>query len=678
LTHDSKCKKEPSKTGCSRQFEVITAERQTIDPGKVIVTALAGLFFLICTWTSYARWANFQYRSFDLAYYVQAIWQLSHGRLDVSVENVPLLGNHVEPIVFLFAPLFAVFRHPMLFVAVQNAALATMPLVGYNIAKRLGLDEKRACLLSAALLLAPAAGYIAIHEFHPEALVAPFLLLMLQARAATSISRHWLWFVAVLACKENMAPLLIVYCATQCVAERNRGLAELRRWYLWPMSLALIWFLLCAYVITPALNSGNIDYVALYDQLGTTPANMLFNAIIRPHLIGKALLQALTHGNLVWGLLFPFLCLPLLRPRWIVIAAPILLQHLLSWRSSEWMIYFHYAAPLLPLFWIASVEAIAASGDWKHVPSFVSRATAWLVIVGCVVAQIWVGPLARIVTTTADWFGAGQERARKSAFIAQIPPASSVVAPLSYLSHLAMREKLYSLHYVLKGLKTLSRSSYQPPSSADFVLIDYRDSATFDPGAGFYHPTMKTVDGRIIPSSDRLLHDFLKKAAWTADEQDELTLLRNLGSRKPPVIAEPSSLADDGPGVFSIGGTRLVSIGTTGDVVARSRPLEVQLHWKFQGERDVFPWMLLRLSREEKVTVALLVKGLCAPEATEGISTENWRVVETERLPPGDYSLEALFVDNSKRAWFETTGGAGGESTLLSGPVSLGHIKVEQ
>ena len=304
-------------------FEVITAERQRAEPGKVIVTALAGLFFLICTWTSYARWANFQYRSFDLAYYVQAIWQLIHGRLDVSVENVPLLGNHVEPIVFLFAPLFAVFRHPMLFVIVQNAALATMPLVGYNIAKRLGLDGKRACLLSAALLLAPAAGYIAIHEFHPEALVAPFLLLMLQAWVAKSISRHWLWFVAVLACKENMAPLLIVYCATQCVVERNRGLAELRRWFLWPMGLALIWFVLSAYVITPALNSGNIDYVALYDQLGTSPGNILINAIVRPQLIGRALLQSLTHGNLVWGLLLPFLCLPLLRPRWIVIAAPI-------------------------------------------------------------------------------------------------------------------------------------------------------------------------------------------------------------------------------------------------------------------------------------------------------------------------------------------------------------------
>ena len=55
------------------------------------------------------------------------------------------------------------------------------------------------------------------------------------------------------------------------------------------------------------------------------------------------------------------------------------------------------AAPLLPLFWIASVEVIAASDHWKHVPSFVSRAAAWLVIVGCVAAQIWLGPVSRIV-----------------------------------------------------------------------------------------------------------------------------------------------------------------------------------------------------------------------------------------------------------------------------------------
>jgi uncharacterized membrane protein len=647
----------------------MTANEQRTDPAKVVITTVAVIFFLVWTWTSYARWADFQYRSFDLAYYVQAIWQLIHGRFDVSVEAVPLLGNHVEPIVFLFAPIFAVFRHPMVFVAVQNAALASMGPVGYNIARRLGFDSKRACLLGVAILLAPAAGYIALHEFHPEALTAPFLLLMLQARLTKSLWQHWLWFLTVLACKENMAPLLTIYCATFCVLERNRAFAERRRWYVWPMSVAIIWFVICTRVITPAFNSGNIDYLGLYDRLGTSPGNILLNAVTRPQLIGRALLESLTHGNLVWGLLFPFLCLPLLRLRWILIATPILLQHLLSWRSSEWMIYFHYGAPLLPLFWIGSVEAIAAFDGWKFPASF-SGLVPWFIVVVCVITQFWLGLVSGIVSRNADWFEGGSERARKNAFIAQIPPTSSVVAPLPYLSHLAMREKLYSLHYILKGLKTLSRSSYEPPPPADFVLIDYRDTATFDPSAGFYHPTMKTVDGRVIPSSDRLLHDYLKRAKWSADSQDELTLSQNTGDRRA-IVTGAGFLNDDTP-VFTIGETKLLAIETGNKTVSPPQPLEIRLQWRLGGEREVFPWMLLRLSRDQKSTV--VVKGLCAPEVAEGNHLENWTVTG---LSPGDYVLEALFLDNSKQAWSQTIG-RGQPSNLLAPPIPLGHLRVEK
>ncbi|HJX25231.1 MAG TPA: DUF2079 domain-containing protein, partial [Chthoniobacterales bacterium] len=123
------------------------------EPGKTFIAAVAVLFLVISTWVSYARWANFECRTFDLAYYTQGIWQFLHGRFAVSVIGVPLLGNHVEPIVFLFVPFFAVFRHPMLFVAVQNAALATMGPVGYSIARRLGLDAKSSALAASALLL---------------------------------------------------------------------------------------------------------------------------------------------------------------------------------------------------------------------------------------------------------------------------------------------------------------------------------------------------------------------------------------------------------------------------------------------------------------------------------------------------------------------------------------------
>ena len=84
--------------------------------------------------------------------------------------------------------------------------------------------------------------------------------------------------------------------------------------------------------------------------------------------------------------------------------------------------------------------------------------------------------------------------------------------------------------------------------------------------------------------------------------------------------------------------------------------------------------MLLRLSRGEKS--ALFVKGLCAPEVAEGTHLENWTVTTTGLLP-GDYVLEALFLDNSKQAWSQSTG-HGQPSNLLAPPVSLGHLKVEK
>jgi hypothetical protein len=202
------------------------------------------------------------------------------------------------------------------------------------------------------------------------------------------------------------------------------------------------------------------------------------------------------------------------------------------------------------------------------------------------------------------------------------------------------------------------------------VLIDYRDSATFDPDAGFYHPTMKTVDGRIIPSSDRLLHDYLKRATWVAESQDELTLLRNTGSTRP-IVTGTGPLIDDAP-VFTVGQTRLLEIKTDPKAVSSARALEFHLRWNFRGEREVFPWMVLRFSGGEKSM--LFVKGLCAPEVGIGSHLENWTVTE---LLPGDYLLETFFFDNSKQAWSQTIG-RGQPSNLLAPPVPLGHLKVEK
>src|SRR5262245_12698089 len=131
----------------------------------VVILAVATAFFLISTASAWAEWANFRYQTFDLAFYTQAMWQFIHGRFDVSILNTPLLGNHVEPIFFLLAPIFAVFRHPMVFVVIQNAALAAMAIVGFDICRRLGFGPRNSFFLGASLLIVPATGYVALSEF---------------------------------------------------------------------------------------------------------------------------------------------------------------------------------------------------------------------------------------------------------------------------------------------------------------------------------------------------------------------------------------------------------------------------------------------------------------------------------------------------------------------------------
>src|ERR1700727_225829 len=70
---------------------------------RVLVwTALvfSALAFTVSWW----HWWTFQYGTFDLAFYVQALWLALRGKWMVSLLNVPLMGNHAEPIVFLIAP----------------------------------------------------------------------------------------------------------------------------------------------------------------------------------------------------------------------------------------------------------------------------------------------------------------------------------------------------------------------------------------------------------------------------------------------------------------------------------------------------------------------------------------------------------------------------------------------
>ena len=576
---------------------------------------------------SWFRWATFQYTTFDLAFYSQALWLAGQGVWNVSLLDVPLMGNHQEPITFLLLPLYKIWSHPMLLVIVQTLMLATMPFTGWRIARELEFDGRASLWLALATLLAPAAGFVALHEFHPEALAAPLLLLLLEARLKARPGLFWLWFLLTLACKENMALLLAWMCAVLAVLERGRGREWRTAWNVVPGVFAFAWFLACALWIGPRLNGGRVDYSGLYSHLGGSGTAIVAGFFTEPGRALRALWQGLTGGNLVWGLLAPFVLMPLLRPRWIVIAAPIFAQHLLSWRSSEWSLHFHYAAPLLPLLWFGAAEA-AARLFWRE------TLAGW-VLIASAVCQVWFGPVKRVWATLATSRDALREREWKSEMLAAVPEEASVTAGMPYLSHLTERRELHSLHHILKGLKTLSREEHQPPAPTDVVIVDTADTATFTQGnEGYFHPRMRTATGKIVPASDMLLHQFLTGAEWRKVSRNAFTIFLK-GSPAP---------AD----VPSLEGRKLDAhhtlLGIQQMPPMPGDQMLFALSWEVQPDRPWLLWASLYL-RDEAGGVISIGKGPVALEVKSGRFTEAWSVRVPRGLKPGKYRGMMLIYD---------------------------------
>ena len=609
-------------------------------PRRVLVWS-ALLFSAITFAVSWWRWWTFQYGTFDLAFYVQSLWLALRGQWMVSLLNVPLMGNHAEPIVFLLTPLFAICPHPMLFVAVQTLAFATMPFTAYRIGKHLNLEPKAALLMALATIVTPAAFSIGVYEFHPEALSAPLLLLLIEARLAERYGRYWLWFLAVLSVKENMAPLLMMFCGVLAVVEWRRPRQWQLLWNVVPAGIAMVWLLVYGKVISPALNAGNVDYLQLYGHLGATPQQIIRNFFVEPRRALDTLRGALTQGNMLPALLLPMLLLPLFRPRWLLIASPLLAQHLLSFRYSEWSLGAHYPAPFLPLFWVAAAEAL------RRLRSQTAIAAA--VLAACALSHLCFGEARSVVAEIPKLGNELEEREWKAAMIADIPADASVAATLGFVPHLAAREHLVSLHHILKGLKTLSIAAYAAPPPGDVVVIDYADTLTFNAVAGYYHPSMQTDKTHVVPSSDRLLHDYLAQATWLSTSRNSMTVLRRgqLPASLPPehelngigrVPQQQIAMFDDHTGLADI----QLSQGTPGAI-------HVHSSWQFSGERGAFPWMMLVVS--DGVHLFPFVKGPCGIEAPEGKYVDDWTFVFPSWMKPGHYAYFAEFYDAGKAAW---------------------------
>jgi len=335
--------------------------------------------------------------SWDLAIYTEYVRQSAslHAPVaDVRTAGFNLLGDHFQPIVMVIAPLFRVFPSPATLVAVQ-ALLAALSVFGVSQAAREKFGRFGGSGIGPSRAIAVAYGFswglqqMANFDFHEIAFAVPLLAFSLSALVRGRIKAAVWWALPLVFVKEDQGftvAAIGLYLAISGVrAAANRATTEhagitsadpdgRRRIKAGQVLLVwgFAWSFLAIGVIIPHFNPAH-----QYDYWSD-------GGILAPggHPTVTGLIGQFFHAwpdklQTIVMLLLPTAFIALRSPL-VLIAGPSLLLRFLSTNSSFWGTYWHYSVTVMPIIFIAAIDAMArisASMDAEGPAGFASWAS---------------------------------------------------------------------------------------------------------------------------------------------------------------------------------------------------------------------------------------------------------------------------------------------------------------
>lgn len=512
---------------------VRTPRGQVLLAWGVVIAAIV-LDSLVVGQHALVRYQSYHADAFDLGNMDQAVWNTLHGHpfrftnrgLD-TIGPPTRLAIHVEPIIFLIAPLYLLHAGPETLIVLQTVALAlgALPLFLLGL-RRLPALPFVAVVIALAYLFLPEVLGEALWDFHPVALATPLLLLALWALDA----RRWLFFVVAAALaaltKEDVALSLLplgLYIVFW-LGKRRLGVGLL--------VASLAWLALCFFVILPHYNvgvAGSNNYWYRYAWLGRTPHDALINLLTHPWLPITYVLGDRARSGYIALLMRTGGGLGIFAPALWICALPELAVNVLSVHWEQYSGFYQYNAMIVAYLMAAAVYGVAAlynarlraehtgarSIDTVHEERFplppgkspaistrvsVSAALAairrgfnrqrwvtaykraleripipsrWiapLVVIWLLVSGVWNLTTAGIGPRLSDFWRAGNaaipRQAQIDALLARVPASASVAATDTLDPHLSDRYTLYLMP---------DPQSYQ----AEYVAVDLADVPSF-------------------------------------------------------------------------------------------------------------------------------------------------------------------------------------------------------
>ena len=334
-----------------------------------VTWAIAAVVFGAYAAISLFRLMQLNPTSWDLGIYTEYVRQyslLAAPIVNIRAPGFNLLGDHFQVIVALLAPFFRVFPSAAtLLVAQALLAAASVFPVSRLAREKLGTGPGRAIAL--AYGFAWGLQQLAQFDFHEIAFAVPLLAFSLSALARGRIKAAVWWALPLVFVKEDQGftvaaigiYLIVSGLRARIPAPGTRGDPDGRGRMIAGQFLLIwgfAWSFVAIGVIIPHFNP---DHVYQYWNDGgvLSPGG-------HPSVLGLA--RQFGHAwpdklQTVVMLLLPTAFIALRSPL-ILIGLPSLVLRFVATDSSFWGTYWHYNATLMPIIFIAAIDALARIG----------------------------------------------------------------------------------------------------------------------------------------------------------------------------------------------------------------------------------------------------------------------------------------------------------------------------
>ena len=375
----------------------------------LLLTAFVAVNIAVNIRINVFRYNNFDFGKFDLGNMSQMLWNTMHGNFmyltDYFGTNLPRWAmSHVDPILLLFLPLFAVFQHPLTLVISQFVILILAAFLVYKIAYlRLG-SKAASAMLGVAYLLYPALGYLnAWTGFHGVTAAVPFFFgafyVFEKMYAEKSFTKKnliifWVLLVITMAGKEQLPLYVVMYSLFilffRPIQEEGKKFYQTvtGKLALSMFAVATVWFITAFFIIIPAYSQYRVAgynkfareigiagdttrdvskpnyFLSRYDAFGESYTDVLVGMVLDHQ---KAI-RIFFGGDRIDNLrktFDPVLFLPLAYPQILLVAAPDFLINYLT--SADGVgtaeITNHRISMIIPVLFISSIYAIGMLAD---------------------------------------------------------------------------------------------------------------------------------------------------------------------------------------------------------------------------------------------------------------------------------------------------------------------------